>query len=95
MKVLEQGEGWHIKVRCTGSGNGGGGCNSLLQVEEDDIYVTSSTDISGWTDFYYTFRCPVCNVETDIKETDVPSRIREEKLTEKRNKELANKKERK
>lgn len=85
MKVLEKGPGWSIKVRCTGSGNGDGGCESLLQVSENDIYVTSNTDYTGDTDYYYTFRCPVCNVETDIKEKDLPIRIRRQKLDDYKN----------
>ena len=80
MKVLEQGHGWCIKQRCTGKGNGGGGCNSLLEVEAGDIYQTSSTDYLGDTDYYYTFCCPVCGIETDIPERDVPSSIKRLKL---------------
>lgn len=80
MKILEKGPGWNIKQRCTGKGNGMGGCNSLLLVEENDIYVTSHTDMCGDTDYYYTFCCPVCNKETDIPEKDVPSSIRGKKL---------------
>ncbi len=76
MKVLERGPGWGIKLRCTGSGNGGGGCESLLLVEENDIYVTANTDYTGDTDYYYTFRCPICQHETDIKSSDVPSSIK-------------------
>lgn len=75
MKILEKGIGWSIEQRCTGRGNGDGGCNSLLLVEREDIYVTSSTD-----DYYYTFKCPVCNVETDIKSGEVPYSIQREKL---------------
>ena len=81
MKVLEKGKGWNIEVRCTGNGNGGGGCNALLLVEEDDIYMTSNTDMVGDTDYYYTITCPECKVKTDIKTTDLPYRIRNEKLT--------------
>ena len=39
MKILEKGPGWNLKLRCTGKGNGNGGCESLLLVEENDIYV--------------------------------------------------------
>ena len=80
MKILEKGPGWSIQQRCTGKGNGGGGCNSLLLVERDDIYVTASSDYSGETDYYYTFKCPVCGVETDIKSSEVPYLIQREKL---------------
>ena len=84
MKVLEKGPGWSINQRCTGRGNGDGGCNSLLQVEIEDIYVTSHTDMIGDTDYFYTFRCPVCGKETDIPEKDVPLSIRKEKMENKR-----------
>lgn len=80
MKILEKGPGWNIEQKCTGVGNGGGGCNSRLLVEEPDIYVTSHTDISGDTDYYYTFQCPVCGKETDIPVRDVPSSIKRLKL---------------
>ena len=85
MKVIEEGNCWGIKCKCTGAGNGGGGCNSLLFIEEDDIYITSSTDYIGDTDYFYTFRCPVCNAETDINKAEVPYRIRSKKLDRYRN----------
>lgn len=76
MKVLEKGPGWSMKQVCTGKGNGDGGCNSQLLVEKEDIYLTSHTDYTGDTDYYFTFRCPVCGIETDIPEKDVPASIR-------------------
>ena len=82
MKILEKGPGWNIEQKCTGVGNGGGGCESLLLVEESDIYVTSHTDMAGDTDYYYTICCPVCGKETDISEKDIPYSIRRKKLEE-------------
>lgn len=82
MKVLEKGEGWNLKVKCTGSGNGDGGCGSLLLVEENDIYVTAKNYYDGSTDLYFTFCCPVCGTETDICENNVPSRIRSKCLND-------------
>ena len=76
MKVIEKGSGWSIEQLCTGKGNGYGGCNSKLLVEKEDIYITSNTDMLGDTDYYYTFRCPVCGIETDIPENDVPAGIK-------------------
>lgn len=76
MKVLEKGKGWSIEQFCTGRGNGDGGCNSKLLVEKEDIYLTSRSDLLGDTDYYYTFKCPVCGIETDIPEKDVPIVIR-------------------
>ena len=46
--------------------------------------MTSHTDITGETDYFYTFRCPVCGIETDISEKDLPISIRHEILDNKR-----------
>ena len=69
MKVLEKGrdqKGWSTEAKCTGAGNGNGGCGALLLVEEPDLYCTFNT-IRGETDVFVTFRCVECDVETDIK----------------------------
>ena len=50
--------------------------------DENDIYVTSHTDMAGDTDYYYTICCPVCGKETDISEKDIPYSIRRKKLEE-------------
>lgn len=68
MKVLKKGrkqKGYSKERTCTGSGNGGGGCRAKLLVEEDDLYQTSSS-CRDETEYYVTFRCPECYVETDI-----------------------------
>ena len=80
MKVLEKGPGWSIKQKCTGHGNGGCGCESTLLIEKGDIYVTAHTDYAGDTDYFYTFKCPVCGCETDVEEKDVPHSIQREEL---------------
>ena len=85
MKVLEKGPGWSIEYLCTGFGNGDGGCKSRLLVEKEDLYITSHTDMIGDTDYFYTFKCPVCGVETDIKEKNIPYSIRRELLNNKKN----------
>lgn len=72
MKVLKKGrpqKGWAGKFTCTGSGNGGGGCGAHLLVEKNDLYQTSRSDYLGDTDYYVTFRCPECGVETDTEGT--------------------------
>lgn len=84
MKVLEKGPGWSIKQTCTGRGNGGGGCNSLLEVEATDIYVTSLTDYLGDTDYYFTFKCIICGRETDIPSKEVPSSVQKDAMNNKR-----------
>ena len=80
MKILEVGSCWSVEQVCTGKGNGNGGCNSKLLVEKDDVYLTSHTDFLGDTDYYYTFKCPVCGVETDIPSKEVPTVIKRELL---------------
>ena len=78
MKVLEKGPGWSLKTKCTGFGNGNGGCGSVLLVEKDDIFITVSSNYADDdNDYYYTFCCPVCNQQTDIKEDDLPASVRE------------------
>jgi hypothetical protein len=62
MKTIEKGrpqKGWSKELRCTGAGNGGGGCGALLLVEKPDIYQNEIT-------IYNTFTCKECGVETDI-----------------------------
>lgn len=84
MKVLEKGPGWSITKLCTGKGNGNGGCESKLLIEREDIYLTSHTDMIGDTDYFYTFRCPVCGVQTDIPEKEVPYSIKGDLLDRRR-----------
>jgi hypothetical protein len=79
MKVLEQGKpgsSWSKEYKCTGIGNHNIGCNSKLLVDGSDVYQTASSDYTGGTDYFYTFMCPVCKVETDIPKRDVPSGAR-------------------
>ncbi len=84
MKILEKGPGWSIEQLCTGEGNGNGGCKSRLLVETDDIYVTTRTDMGGDTEYFFTFRCPVCNIETDIPYSDIPPSVQKNALEQKR-----------
>lgn len=71
MKILKKGrpqKGWSKEYRCTGVGNGDGGCGALLLVEQGDIYLTHHYDYTGGHDVYNTFTCASCGVETDIKD---------------------------
>lgn len=75
MKVIIPGReqnGWSQEYTCTGDGNGNGGCGAVLLVEQADLYETSHS-FMGETDYYTTFKCSACGVETDI--TDVPSNV--------------------
>ena len=81
MKIVEKKElkektKWNIGWKCTGNGNGGGGCMSKLLVNEDDIFITSSEHYWGEEDFYFTFVCPVCGEKTDIPENYLPKDVK-------------------
>lgn len=76
MKVLKKGReqnGWAIETLCTGIGNGNGGCGALLLVEQGDLYKTHKYDYGGGHDIFITFRCPDCEVQTDLD--DVPGNV--------------------
>jgi hypothetical protein len=71
MKVLKPGRpqaGWSKEFKCTGGGNGGGGCGAKLLVSEYDLYQTESHHYDGSSDYYMTFCCEQCGVETDIND---------------------------
>ncbi len=69
-RVIKKGRpqrGWSKQYKCTGNGNGDGGCGAVLLVSEYDLYRTSSSSM-GETDHHTTFCCMECAVETDVKE---------------------------
>ncbi len=69
MKILEPGraqKGWSTEAKCTGYGNGGGGCGAKLLVEQPDIYCTYRNSREE-TEMFHTFRCGACGVETDLR----------------------------
>ncbi|OHB24184.1 MAG: hypothetical protein A2542_01460 [Parcubacteria group bacterium RIFOXYD2_FULL_52_8] len=70
MDVIKPGraqKGWSKEFTCTGAGNGDGGCGAVLLVSVFDLYQTMSEHYDGSTDYYTTFRCVACGVETDVK----------------------------
>jgi hypothetical protein len=76
MKVLEKGrpqKGWAKEFRCTGKGNGEGGCGAMLLVEQGDVFRTEN-HCMGETEMYSTFECSECQVWTDIS---VPFPVRD------------------
>lgn len=75
MKVIRKGreqKGWAKEYTCTGAGNGNGGCGAVLLVEIGDVFETQRNCMHE-TDFFTTFRCPECQVLTDI---EVPGHVR-------------------
>ena len=69
MKVIKKGsgqKGWAKEITCTGNGNGGGGCGAKLLVEQNDVFQTSSSSYDGSREYYNTFECVECGVNTDI-----------------------------
>ena len=73
MEVIKKGRlqrGWTKKFTYTGLGNGGGGCGARLLISEYDLYQTISEHYDGSTDYFTTFCCCECGVETDVK--DIP-----------------------
>ena len=76
MKVLKEGKGYIVEVECTGKGNGMAGCGAILGISKEDVYMTSSSDYTGDTDYFYTITCPCCGVETDIDSMGLPQSVK-------------------
>ena len=77
MKILKEGReqsGWSREMKCTGEGNGGGGCGASLLVSVNDMYYTYSHHYDGSSETYITFACPSCGVETDVDDKNTPPR---------------------
>lgn len=71
MKVLQPGtgqKGWAKEVKCSGAGNGNGGCGALLLVDVSDLYQTYSSCMGRDEEWHATFQCVECGVLTDIKD---------------------------
>lgn len=85
MEILEQGKIWSIKEKCLGIGDGGG-CMALLEVEAEDIYaiarlkdIDNPSFMASAYDYCYTFRCPCCNIESEVR-NELPITIKRRAL---------------
>jgi len=72
MKVLEE-RPWTKTYNCTGFGNGNRGCNSLLEVEKDDLRYFALEFPWPIQPEAVCFKCPLCNAMTDIPKEDWPN----------------------
>lgn len=69
MRVVKHGRvqrGWTKEFKCTGGGNGGGGCRAVLLVEEGDLFKTYRSSMGRDSETFVTFRCCECGVLTDV-----------------------------
>lgn len=82
MRVLDANPdscGWSIETYCTGYGWDQGNkepCGAKLEVADKDLRYRTHTDISGVTDGYYVFVCPICHCCTELPEKKIPDRVR-------------------
>ena len=83
IKVLKHGnnnpEKWKIDCTCTGYGWNNPGktpCSALLEIDQSSILKRHHTDISGETDVYYGFVCPVCGCFTEIESKNIPNFVK-------------------
>lgn len=75
MKILEPGRkqrGYSVEAKCTGHGNGGGGCGAKLLVEQPDMVFYKGSDYPIQRDSAVMFRCEACGVLTDLPREDWP-----------------------
>ena len=79
MKVIKKPpkEEWKIQEYCTGDGHSNFGCGALLEVEKEDLTRITYEHHGIYDDtieIKYSFICPLCNEETNIKSL-VPLKI--------------------
>ncbi len=87
MEILKEGKKWSINSLCTGIGINGGGCGAELKIEADDIkavikLIDAETPDILYTkrDYCYTFKCPCCNIESEINEEELPIYVKRKAL---------------
>lgn len=77
MKILKAGKRgteWTIQHTCTGWGNGGNGCEALLEVEKADLKYVAPIYAESWggREAAVCFKCPICATVTDLGLNDWP-----------------------
>lgn len=83
MRVIKRGKhnpnNWKKEYTCTGKGwdqHGATPCGALLEVSAQDIRSRSHTDLSGCTDIYYGFICPICGCFTEVNSAELPPEVK-------------------
>ncbi len=74
---------WEIERTCTGNVNehGDDGCQALLAVSEDDIFILCDYGhLEGEDEQVYVFQCPECGKFTSIKKEDLPEAVRQKAI---------------
>lgn len=79
MSLSKEDLNWSIEHLCMANKGDLEGCQALLEVSLEDIYLSyrirTRIDTFGKQQkeikFYYTFRCPCCGEETFISENDL------------------------
>ena len=76
MQVIKPGDnrprGWSLEIRCSGSGNGGGGCHAQLLIGPDDLFHSYSSAMGRDETHFHTFMCSECGVWTDVPDVRIP-----------------------
>lgn len=78
MKIFEPGkvgERWAIQRHCTERGNGGNGCEALLEIEYNDLRYYEGQEFP-WkvSEPVVCFKCPCCGKITDLDTNEWPTR---------------------
>jgi len=76
MKVFNEKNGWFVEKRCGSRLYEGVGCNSLLIIETDDLFIATSEKKHDNNVYYYSATCPNCGLENIIESFFIPSDIR-------------------
>lgn len=75
--VVQEGvedEQWTLRTKCTGNGNGDGGCGAILVVKPMALFRTRSYFAGRETGSHVTFECPSCRCWTDVRD-EIPHRF--------------------
>ena len=81
MKIIKKNDKpfWTMQLTCSGEGNEVDNgrnkclpCGSTLEIDANDIFITSHRCIDNSIDYYYSVKCPCCNCVTDLPEGKLP-----------------------